>query len=354
MTKRVDGTMTNARLGHAWLFGLFVMLLTACAVVPTQTQQLTEATPERAIGYDRDRVLVIAHRGASGLRPEHTLAAYRLAIRQGADFIEPDLVLTKDNVLVARHDPWLSDSTNVADLPQFADRKRSFKGPDGKMIDDWWVFDFTLAEIKTLKARQVRPNRTKAFDDKYDIPTFDEIVELARVESEFEGRTIGLYPEAKWPAQHAQIGLDMQEALVATLNKHALNSADAPIFVQSFDPLFLMSLDKISPVKLVQLDYEDPANPGAPIIPLERIAQYAEAVGPQKSLLIDASTGKNTGYGADAAKLGLGVHAWTFRNDDLPKWAEDTEVELHAAVDAGATGIFTDFPGDTISALFLD
>lgn len=348
--------MTNTRLGHAWLFGLFVMLLTACAVAPGELQVNDAEARNNAsfTGYSRDRVLVIAHRGASGLRPEHTLEAYRLAIRQGADFIEPDLVMTKDGVLVARHDPWLSDSTNVSALPQFADRKRIMTGPDGQEINDWWVFDFTLAELKTLKARQVRENRTKAFDDKYDIPTFEEIIDLVNKESDFEGRKIGLYPEAKWPAQHAALGLDMQAGLIASLDAHDLNNADAPIYVQCFDPMFLMGLDKVSEVKLVQLDYENPAKPGAPTIPLERIAQYADAVGPYKGLLFDADSGETSGYGAKAAELGLGVHAWTFREDDLPVWAEDTAVELRAAVEAGATGVFTDFPGSTIQALFLD
>ena len=347
--------MNNTRQGHAWLFGLFVMLLTACAVAPGELQVKENASQTAGFnGYARDRVLVIAHRGASGLRPEHTLEAYRLAIRQGADFIEPDLVMTKDGVLVARHDPWLSDSTNVADKAEFADRKRTIKGPNGQEISDWWVFDFTLEELKTLKARQVREGRTKAFDDRYDIPTFDEIVALAEEESAFEGRKIGLYPEAKWPSEHAAVGLDMQDAVIKSLAKHDLDSADAEIFVQCFDPQFLMAMNKLTDVKLVQLDFENPNQPGAPTIPLERIATYADAVGPYKGLLFDIATGEATDYGARAAQLGLNVHAWTFRSDDLPVWAEETAVELRAAVEAGATGVFTDFPGSTIEALFLD
>ena len=343
--------MTNKGLGHAWLFGLFVTVLTACAVAPINGDGNVNRQSGDSV-YSRDRVLVIAHRGASGLRPEHTIEAYRLAIRQGADFIEPDLVMTKDGVLIARHDPWLSDSTNVADMPQFADRKRKMTSPEGVEIDDWWASDFTLEEIKMLKARQVRENRTKAFDDRYDIPTFDEIVALAKAESEVEGRTIGLYPEAKWPVEHAALGLDMQTAFISALNEHELNAEDAAIYVQSFNPEFLVDLDKISDVKLVQLVYTDPKAHGAPTVPLEDIAQYAQAVGPYKGLLFDLENGKMSDYGSRAAELGLDVHAWTFRDDNLPVWAIDAASEMRLAVDAGATGVFTDFPGTAVQLLF--
>ncbi len=292
--------------------------------------------------------IVIAHRGASGERPEHTLEAYRLAIKQGADFIEPDLVLTKDGVLVSRHDPWLSDSTNVADKPEFADRKRTISTPDGGAITDWWAFDFTLAELKTLKARQVREGRSKAYDDQFDIPTFEEIIALAKSESVRTGRTIGLYPEAKAPAAHKAMGFDMLGAVVKALKDAGYAGKDAPVYVQCFEPPFLMDLDKKVDTPLIQLDYADASIHGAPTVPLEHIATYADGVGIFKHMLFDAKTGQATDYGARAKELGLAVHAWTFRDDDLPAFGS-AEDEMQAAVDAGATGVFTDFPATAVA-----
>jgi len=290
-------------------------------------------------------VLLIAHRGASGERPEHTLEAYRLAIAQGADFIEPDLVMTSDGVLVARHDPWLSDSTDVADRPEFAERRIRVTGPDGTVLEDWFSWDFTLAELKTLRAKQVRAGRSTAFDGQFDVPTFEEIIALAAQESERTGRRIGLYPETKWPAEHAARGLDMEEALVAVLERYGFTGADAPVFIQSFEPEILKRLDRRIDTPLVQLVFPPDWSFGTPAnIALEELAAYADGVGPYKALMIDPATGEATDYGARARALGLEVHPWTFRDDDKPAWAATPQDEILAAIAAGATGFFTDFP----------
>lgn len=326
-----DLRMTDFRV---WLAGLWVALLSACAGAPAGTGEVSVATP-----------IVIAHRGASGLRPEHTLEAYGLAIAQGADFIEPDLVMTRDGILVARHDPWLSDSTDVADHPEFASRRTVVRSPEGETLEDWFVWDFTLAELRTLKARQARAGRAKAFDGLYDIPTFGEIIALATAQGEARGRVVGLYPETKWPVEHAAHGLDMEEALVAALAGARLTGADAPVFVQSFEPEILKRLNARIDTALVQLVYPLGWTPdGAPSVALADIAAYADGVGPYKALMIDPKTGAATGYGRQARALGLDVHPWTFRDDDKPDWAETPEDEIRAVLAAGATGFFTDFP----------
>jgi len=302
------------------------------------------ATPP-ALQPAGERVLVIAHRGASGERPEHTLEAYHLAIAQRADFIEPDLVMSSDGVLMARHDPWLSDSTDVATRPEFADRRRTLTGPEGKSLTDWWTFDFTAAELKTLRARQVREGRSKAYDGLHEIPDFGEIIALAKAEGAARGRVVGLYPETKWPLEHAAAGLDMASTVSAALTGAGLDKADSPVYVQSFEPLILKTLRGRVGTRLVQLVYPEGWQTGAPAnIPLDEIATYAQGVGPYKSLLIDPLTGTPTGYGAEARALGLEVHAWTFRDDDRPEWAPLPEDEMRAAAAAGANGVFTDFP----------
>jgi glycerophosphoryl diester phosphodiesterase len=319
------------------LIAAFVGLLAACATPPA-----APAPPD---------VIVIAHRGASGERPEHTLEAYRLAIAQGADFIEPDLVMSSDGILFARHDPWLSDSTDIAARPEFAGRKRTLTGPEGETLTDWWAFDFTAAELKTLRAKQVRDGRSKAFDGLYDIPTFDEIIALAAREGAARGRVVGLYPETKWPAEHAAAGLDMAGALVGALTAAGLEGADAPVFIQSFEPEILKTLSTRIGTRRVQLVYPEGWQPGAPAnISLAEIATYAQGAGPYKSLLMDPETGAPTGYAAEARALGLAVHTWTFRDDDKPAWAATPEDEIRAALAAGATGIFTDFPATGVRA----
>ena len=196
--------------------------------------------------------LVIAHRGASGYRPEHTLASYALAIELGADFIEPDLVATKDGHLIARHEPLLDATTDVARHPEFAAR-RTTKNLDGKPVTAFFASDFTLAEIKTLRAIQPNEARSKEFDGRFEIPTFEEILELVARESRQRQRPIGIYPETKHPAFHLALGLPLEDRLLEALRRHDLDLADAPVFIQSFESANLQYLHAQTQVKLVQL-----------------------------------------------------------------------------------------------------
>lgn len=298
--------------------------------------------------------LIIAHRGASGYLPEHTLEAYALAIEQGADVVEPDLVFTKDGVLVARHDRYLSTTTNVADRPEFASRKRANADPKTPAREDWWVEDFTLAEIKTLRARQPFPGRTKEHDDKFEIPTFAEMLALVAAKAKEAGRPVGVYPETKHPAFFASIGHDFQAPLLEALE--GFNAG--PVFIQSFEPEILKRLKGKTSAKLVQLVFEE--TPGAgPNISLEDIATYADGVGSAKQLLL-TDGGDWTPFVDTAHGLRLFVHAWTFRDDQLPSRfarvsgsiqndagvAVPTGVFLEVAshMKTGADGMFTDFP----------
>ena len=252
--------------------------------------------------------LIIAHRGASGYRPEHTLESYALAIDMGADVIEPDLVFTKDGVLVARHDRYLSTTTDVADRPEFADRKRANDDAGDTPREDWWVEDFTLAEMKTLRARQPFPGRSKEFDGLYEIPTFDEILALVKQKAKESGRPVGVYPETKHPGFYLAKGYDFEGPLL-----NALRGFEAgPVFIQSFEPEILKRLKGKTNAKLVQLVFEKAPGAG-PNIPLEEIAKYADGVGAAKSLII-AKHDFNI-FGMDANDFGLFVHFWTMRND---------------------------------------
>ena len=283
--------------------------------------------------------VVIAHRGASGERPEHTLEAYALAIAQGADFIEPDLVVTRDGVLVARHERYLSGTTDVAARPEFAARKRFdafIEKDEGRRLEDWWVEDFTLAELRTLRARQPREGRSKAFDGLYQVPTFAEILALAAREARSRGRAVGVYPETKHPDHFEAIGLDFEKPLL-----DALRGYDAgPVFVQSFVPGILKRLQGKTDATLVQLVE---AKDGRPSVPLEAAAQYAKAVGPDKTL-VDAA------FVAEAHRLGLRVHPWTYRLDSPPASGPAGVAEMEAAFALGVDGLFTDFPDAGVAA----
>lgn len=327
--------------------------------------------------------LVIAHRGASGYRPEHTLAAYDLAIDMGADYIEPDLVLTKDGVFIARHenalalvDPRtsrvLEATTNVHTLHGFASR-RTTKSVDGKLLTGWFAEDFTLEEIKQLRAREriahLRP-RNAQYDDCFEIPTLQEVIDLAKRRSLACGRRIGIYPETKHPSHHAALGLAMEDRLVAVLEANDWNHRDAPVFIQSFEVANLRYLSSVTRVRLVQLLERDGRpwdhcvghNPTsyaqmASARGLAAIAEYANGVGPAKGYVIPLDAVERlqppTRFVDDAHAAGLVVHPWTFRTEnaflpaDLRHGTALTDRgrgidEIGRFLEAGIDGFFTD------------
>lgn len=305
--------------------------------------------------------IVIAHRGASGSRPEHTLAAYELAIEQGADFIEPDLVLTKDDVFVARHENEISGTTDVAAHPEFAAR-RTTKTIDGQPVTGWFTEDFTLAELRTLRAKerlpQLRPGNTR-YDGQQPIPTLAEVIALAKRASAQTGRTIGIYPETKHPSYFASIGKPMEAHLVRELRAAGWDSAQAPVFIQSFEVDNLKALKKLTGIRLIQLmdaeggpadhavdSYRTMATPAG----LKAVATYAFGIGPNKSMV---GAGKPLVH--DAHVAGLRVHPWTYRAENAflpeayrvpggPEAHGRVGQEIADAVAAGVDGFFTDFP----------
>ena len=310
--------------------------------------------------------LVIAHRGASGYRPEHTLAAYRLAIQMGADYIEPDLVSTRDGVLVARHENEISGTTDVADHAEFADRYTT-KVIDGHTISGWFTEDFTLEELKTLRATErlpgVRPDNTR-YDGRYQVPTFDQVLDLVERESRRRGEVIGIYPETKHPTYFDSIGLSLEEPLAAALKRHHLDRPNASVFVQSFETGNLRLLDTMVKVPLVQLvdaaaaDLVTPAG-------LREIATYADAVGAAKDLVLPRNDeGETTLPSAlvdDAHAAGLDVHVWTLRDENQfmarnfwigtdPDAKGDAHAEYQAFFDAGVDGVFSDHADTAVAA----
>ena len=318
--------------------------------------------------------IVIAHRGASADRPEHTLAAYALAIGQGADFIEPDLVSTKDHALVARHENEISTTTDVAAHPEFAGRKTS-KTIDGETMTGWFTEDFTLAELRTLRARerlpQLRP-ANMAFDGRETIPTLAEIIALAKSATTRTGRTIGIYPETKHPSYFRALGLPVEPVLLAALAAAGWNGADSPVFIQSFEVGNLQALRKQTQVRLVQLIAEGRSADGeaydAMVTPagLAAIAKYADGIGPGRDRIIprspDGTLGDPTRLVADAHAAGLLVHPWTFRpenyflgrafrNGETPIARGDAAGEIRLWLEAGVDGIFSDLPAAAVEAL---
>ncbi len=324
-----------------------------------------------------NNVLIIAHRGASGERPEHTLAGYERAIDQGADYVEPDLVLTKDGHLVARHENAIIDTTDVSSRPEFADRKAT-KIIDGHELTGWFTEDFTLAELRTLRARERLPElRTESarFDGFFQIPTFDEIIALVRAKQIETGRTIGIYPETKHPTYFDALGLSFDAPLIKALHDAGYNSADAPIFIQSFEVSNLQRLDKLTDIRLIQLIRVAPNPADKPDLDyikmtskagLADIAQYADGIGVQKTLVLPRDEhGRTIGPSVlvgDAHKAGLDVHIWTvrreniflpleFRSNDNPADIGNVVEEIQAFVDAGVDGLFTDNTRETVAAL---
>ena len=308
--------------------------------------------------------IVIAHRGASGHRPEHTLAAYELGARQGAEYIEPDLVSTSDGHLVARHENEISGTTDIADRPEFAGR-RTTKTIDGSSVAGWFVEDLTLAELKTLRVREripaLRPGNAE-YDDRHEIPTFQEVIDLAARLSEELGRPIGIYPETKHPSYHREIGLPVEPGLVDALRRNGLDHPDAHVFVQSFDVENLKALRHELSVPLVQL-----LGPRASVTPddLATIAEYADAVGPSKLHIVprDAAGASlpPTRFVDDAHRAQLLVHPYTFRRENTflpaelrsgedPAAPGDLTAELRQYFELGVDGVFADFPDVAVEA----
>jgi glycerophosphoryl diester phosphodiesterase len=321
--------------------------------------------------------IVIAHRGASGYRPEHTLAAYELGARQGADYIEPDLVSTRDGHLVVRHENEISGTTDVASRPEFADR-RATKTIDGAAATGWFTEDFTLAELKTLRAREripaLRPANAE-HDGRHEIPTFQEVIDLAARLSEELVRRVGLYPETKHPTYHRSIGLPLEPRLVEALRRNGLDGPGAAVFVQSFEVENLKALRRELAVPLVQLlgapanrpadgspdRYEELATPDG----LRRIAAYAQAVGPSKVHIVprddSGASRPATRFVEDAHRAHLLVHPYTFRRENSflpaelrsgedPAAAGDLAAELRRFFALGVDGVFADFPDIAVSA----
>lgn len=349
---------------------LFTVLALALAMPPALAFAARDADP-----------IVIAHRGASGYRPEHTLAAYRLAIRQGADFIEPDLVSTADGHLVARHENEIGGTTDVADRPEFADRYTT-KVIDGRTISGWFTEDFTLAELKTLRAREripdIRPDNTR-YDGQEAIPTLQEVIDLVRREG--RGR-VGIYPETKHPTYFQDIGLSLEEPLVEVLHRNGFRNPTSKIYIQSFEVANLKKLRTMTKLPLVQLinaggqpydfvvagdprTYADLATPAG----LREIAGYAQGIGPNKDLIVPRDAEgrllEPTSLVDDAHSAGLVVHPWTFRNEnvflpadfrvgdpsdpDFLRQHGDAEAELRLFFGLGVDGVFADFPDTAVA-----
>ncbi|XP_063833574.1 uncharacterized protein LOC135082726 [Ostrinia nubilalis] len=340
---------------------------------------LTAAAPAK-YPWKRDvtecNPLVIGHRGASGYVPEHTLGSYALAITMGADYIEPDLVMTKDGQLIARHDNELGLTTDVSEHPEFASRRKN-QTVDGNEITGWFTEDFTLEEIKTLRAIEripdIRPGNAR-LNGAFSIPTFQEIIDLAKSMQLSMQRVIGIYPEIKHSTHFKNLGLPMEQLVVNTLHNNGYRGRQAPIYIQSFEVSNLKELKKITKLRLLQLyesdkslkpfdqvglpnglTYGDMSTPEG----LKEVANYAYAVGPDKSYIIprdsDNKLGKPTRFVQDAHAAGLKVHPYTFRaentflpsefrNGDSPSATGDLRSEIRVYLEAGIDGLFSDQP----------
>jgi len=348
--------------------------------------------------------IVIGHRGTAGYRPEHTIEGYTLAIEMGVDFIEPDLVLTKDGYMIARHEPMIGGTTDVASHPEFASRKTK-RMVDGVEYNDWFATDFTLAEIKTLRAVQSSAGRDQQYNGLYQIPTLDEVIDLAKLKSKQTHRTIGIYPEIKHSTYHAQFkkpnnktlfGLNyFEDKLLKKLHKAFGNSACAPVFIQSFEVSNLQYLSRKTDINLVQLIDADDVNADGSmslVAPYKQpydfvikgdtrtfadlltnkglnfVKSYADAIGPWKPYLVktvadgvdrnndgkltinDRRVDGSTGVLEMAHQKGLQVHTWTFRNDASGYGFANPQQEMTYYFDLGVDGLFTDFADTGVAA----
>lgn len=355
----------------------FMKLAAAALITLAMLQPTVRATASNSLP------IVIGHRGASGYRPEHTLAAYELAIKMGADYIEPDLVSTRDGVLVARHENEISGTTDVATRPEFADRQTT-KIIDGAPVTGWFTEDFTLAELRKLRAKeripQLRPDNTR-FDGQYQIPTLQEVIDLAQRKSVEYNRTIGIYPETKHPTYFDQIGLSMEERLVEVLHRNGYTSETSPVFIQSFEVSNLRDLRTMTRVPLVQLindtgrPYDfvvsgDPRTYADLVTPtgLAGIAAYAQGIGANKNLIVPRDSGGRllapTPLINNAHAAGLIVHTWTMRNENFflpldfrlgnaadpayPRQYGEIVAEYELFYNLGVDGVFSDQPDTAI------
>ncbi len=354
---------------------VLALLATTTTIGPAEADSSGHSPGKRYGG-----ALVIGHRGAAGYRPEHTLESYRLAIRMGADYVEPDLVSTKDGVLVARHENLITDTTDVATHPEFAGR-RTTKTIDGTSITGWFTEDFTLAELKTLRAKErlplVRPANT-AYDGRFEVPTLDEVLDLVLREQRRTHRRIGVYPETKHPTYFTSIGLPLEKPLLAALHRHRMDRPGSRVFLQSFETGNLRRLDRMTRLPIIQLvdssgapydlraagdprTYRDLVTPTG----LRAISRYADGVGPNKDLVIPRDgAGDATAPShlvRDAHRSGLVVHVFTLRRENQfmarnfrigtdPNAVGDLAAEVRAFLDAGVDGLFSDNPDVAVSA----
>ena len=362
---------------------------------------LTGLPPDSA---QADDPLVLGHRGASGYLPEHTLPAYALAAKLGADYVEPDLVATKDGRLIARHEPNITSTTDVAAHPEFAGR-RTTRNVDGVDETGWFASDFTLREIKTLRAIQPMADRPQQFNGKYAIPTLEQVIEVAKRASRRHGRTVGIYPETKHPTYHQRLGLPLEQRLVETLQRSGWNRRGAPVFIQSFEQANLIALSRMTRVRLVQLIDANDVNPDGTLdftapydrpfdwtasgrqdlfsylttdAGLDEVARYADGIGPWKPYVNataaitrngDGSVADANGDGrvddrdrrliapstlvARAHARGLLVHPYTFRSEQrrlASDFAGNPINEYLHFYGLGVDGLFSDFADDAVAA----
>lgn len=317
---------------------------------------------------DFPQPIIIGHRGACGHLPEHTLASYALGIDLGADFVEPDLVATKDGALIARHENEIGGTTDVAD--KFPDRKTR-KVIDGRTVEGFFAEDLTLAEMRTLRARERLPFRDQSRNGLFPVPTFQEIIDLVRRKERETGKRIGLYPETKHPSYFRSIGLALEGRLVEILERNGYSGPDAPVFIQSFEMENLKDLRRMTELPLIFLleasdvrpydfvlsgdsrTYGDLTSPAA----LAAIAAFAQGIGPWKRLIVpeasDKSLGAPTTLIADAHAAGLLVHPYTFRNEGrylAPAYHNDPSAEYRQFFALGVDGVFSDFPDTAVAA----
>ncbi len=319
-----------------------LLLLAGCGRASRLSQPAMQSVAE-------PRPIVIAHRGASGHRPEHTLEAYALAIAMGADYIEPDLVLTRDGVLIARHENEIGSTTDVA--TRYPDR-RTTKVIDGQSVTGWFTEDFTWDELRAVRAKERLPFRSHSYDGQFAIATFAEVLALADSAGRRRGHVVGVYPETKRPTYFRGIGLPLEDRLLATLRARDLDRRDASVFIQSFEPANLRMLRGQTQVRLVQLVADaSQVTPNA----LREIARYADGVGVNTRLIVPAApTATATSVIKDAHAAGLLVHVWTLRPERqylAERYKGDALAEVKELAALGVDGMFGDYPDQLLAGL---